>query len=274
MCILAPPRVSAGRRLVRVTARSPQTTRTDASRTEDARVGRPHFATKDTRHYTTLVSIFASLLLISNIAATQPVFFDIPLPGFAGGPASFPLFLDGGFLLFPLAYVLGDVLSEVYGFRATRRAVFTSFAIAAGAVVYFQFVIAMPKTPDWDASPFVGLLGGAVVQIFAASFLGFLTGQTLNSWVLVRIKRRTDERSLWARLMGSTLVGETADTIVFCLIAAPVIGLTEPMDVLNYIVVGVVWKCLVEAVMLPVTYRVVALVKRHEPAYAERPEHA
>ena len=88
--------------------------------------------------YPYAVGIFASLLLVSNIAATQPVEFRLW--------GDFGLILDGGFLLFPLAYVLGDVLSEVYGFRLARRAVYLSFAVTVGALAYFQLVIALPAT--------------------------------------------------------------------------------------------------------------------------------
>lgn len=224
------------------------------------------FATSNTRHYATIVAVFASLLLISNIAATQPVLF--------GPVGDFPIITDGGFLLFPLAYVLGDVLSEVYGFRLTRRATFIGFGIALGAMLYFQIVIGLPKTEGWDDSAFVTLLGLSAPQILFGSLLGFLVGQTLNAWVVTAMKRRrTDERQLWARLLGSTVVGELADTTIFCLVAAPVLGLTEPSDILIYIVLGFVYKTAVEAALLPFTYRVIAWVKRHEPGYQPVSQH-
>ncbi|MDN5559139.1 MAG: VUT family protein, partial [Ruaniaceae bacterium] len=94
-----------------------------------------------------------------------------------------------------------------------------------------------------------------------------LAGQLLNAWSLVAIKRRTGERHLWARLLGSTVVGESVDTIVFCLIAAPVIGLTDAGSILNYVLVGLAWKTLIEAILLPVTYAAVRWVKRHEAAH-------
>ena len=213
--------------------------------------------------YPYAVGIFASLLLVSNIAATQPVEFRLW--------GDFGLILDGGFLLFPLAYVLGDVLSEVYGFRLARRAIYLSFAVTVGALAYFQLVIALPATQGWDGGPFESLLGLAAPQIVLGSLLGFLAGQLLNAWSLVAIKRRTGERHLWARLLGSTVVGESADTIIFCLIAAPVIGLTDAGSILNYVLVGLAWKTMVEAILLPVTYAVVRWVKRHEAAHGQKP---
>ncbi|KAB1658963.1 queuosine precursor transporter [Pseudoclavibacter sp. CFCC 11306] len=212
------------------------------------------------RFYAVIVAIFASLLLVSNIAATQGVVF---------GPVwGFPINTDGGFLLFPLAYVLGDVLSEVYGFKRTRTATIVSFCIAIGAMLYFQFVIALPKSEGTDTESFNALLGLSVPQILLGSVLGFLVGQTLNAWVVTWMKRRRrDERQLWARLLGSTVVGEFADTLIFCLIAAPVLGFTEPADFAIYVALGFVYKTAVEAALLPFTYRVIAWVKRHEPDY-------
>lgn len=224
---------------------------TDANSPGDA--GTPRL-----RLYPYAVGVFASLLLVSNIAATQPVQFRLW--------GDFGLILDGGFLLFPLAYVVGDVLSEVYGFRHARRAIYLSFVITVGALLYFQLVIALPKTEGWDASAFESLLGLAAPQIVLGSLLGFLAGQLLNAWSLVAIKRRTGDGHLWARLMGSTVLGESADTIIFCLIAAPVIGLTDAGSILNYVIVGLVWKTLVEAALLPATYAVVRWVKRKEVA--------
>jgi uncharacterized integral membrane protein (TIGR00697 family) len=92
-----------------------------------------------------------------------------------------------------------------------------------------------------------------------------LVGQLLNSYVLVKIKARTNEKSLWVRLIGSTLVGELADTVVFCTIAF--YGIITGGDFLNYVIVGYLYKTLVEIVMLPVTYRVIAHVKANEPTY-------
>ena len=101
--------------------------------------------------------------------------------------------------------------------------------------------------------------------------LGYLAGQFLNAYVLVAIKRRTAEHGLWVRLIGSTVVGELADTVVFCSIAFGPLwfgGDSIPLPALvNYILVGWIYKCLVEALCLPVTYRVIAAVKRHEPDY-------
>ena len=110
---------------------------------------------------------------------------------------------------------------------------------------------------------------GFVPRIVIASLLGYVAGQFLNAWVLVKLKARSSEGSLWARLLGSTVVGEAADTTIFCVVAFA--GVITGGTLLNYIVVGYVYKVLVEALFLPVTYRIIALVKRHEPSYAPAP---
>ena len=102
-----------------------------------------------------------------------------------------------------------------------------------------------------------------VPRIVTASLAGYLVGQFLNAWVLVKLKRWRDGRGMWARLLGSTVVGEAADTTIFCLIAFG--GEIDGGTMLNYIVVGYVFKVSVEAVLLPITYRVIALVRRREP---------
>ena len=107
---------------------------------------------------------------------------------------------------------------------------------------------------------------GFVPRIVVASLLGYAVGQLLNAWVLVRLKRRTKEGSLWARLLGSTLVGEAADTTIFCVVAFA--GIITGGTLLNYVIVGYVYKVAIEALFLPVTYQVIRMVKRREPTYA------
>ncbi len=105
-------------------------------------------------------------------------------------------------------------------------------------------------------------------RIVFASLCGYAVGQMLNAWTLTLIKRRTGEKSLWQRLIGSTIVGEFGDTLIFCLIAAPVIGITTVSDTVNYVVVGFIWKTLVEVIVMPITYTVIAWVKKRENYYA------
>jgi uncharacterized integral membrane protein (TIGR00697 family) len=211
-------------------------------------------ATIGSAYYPTLVAVFTGLVLISNVAATKGVAFG-------------PLLTDGGFLVFPLTYVIGDVLSEVYGFRAARRAVFTGFAMQALAVVVLWTTVRLPGAPDYANQDALATTVAAITGLAVAGLSGFLVGQLVNAWVVVRIKERTKERHLWARLLGSTVVGQFADTLVFCAIAAPIIGFGNMGSFAVYAVIGWIYKTLVEAVLLPVTYRVIAAIKRREPTY-------
>ena len=197
------------------------------------------------------VAATAVILVLSNIGATKGVQIG-------------PIITDGGFFLFPLAYVVGDVVSEIWGFRAARRSTLMAFAAGAFASLCFWIIIALPAAPFYEGQEAFAQTLGPVPLIVLASLLGFLVGQLLNAYVLVKVKQRTRERHLWARLMASTLVGELVDTIIFCAIAAPVIGIETLGQFLNYVLVGYVWKCLIEVVMLPVTYAVVARVKKIE----------
>lgn len=233
---------------------------------------RARFASVGRGNYDLVVAFFCGLLLISNVGATKLIQFG---PSWTvGGYPVLPIITDGGAFLFPLTYILGDVLAEVYGLARARRAIVVGFILAALMSVTFLAVTAAPPADGWPNQEAWAAVLGFVPRIVVASLLGYLAGQFLNAHVLVAIKRRTAERGLWVRLIGSTVVGELADTVVFCSIAfgapgaflgGPSIGLPE---LLNYIVVGWVYKTLVEVVCLPLTYRVIAWVKRHEPGYA------
>ena len=193
------------------------------------------------------------LLLISNIGAVKLIEFG-------------PIITDGGVFLFPLVYIVGDVLSEVYGFKAARKAIYTGFAMAVLASFTFYLVQISPPARDWgNQSAFESVLG-FVPQIVLASISGFLVGQLLNSWVLVKIKERTKEKKLWLRLIGSTAVGELADTLVFCTIAF--YGVITGWNFVNYVVVGYLYKTFVEVLLLPITYNVIKMVKKKEASYS------
>ena len=129
----------------------------------------------------------------------------------------------------------------------------------------FYLVQVSPAASDWgNQSAFESVLG-FVPQIVLASISGFLVGQLLNSWVLVKIKERTKEKKLWLRLIGSTAVGELADTLVFCTIAFYVV--ITGWNFVNYVVVGYLYKTFVEVLLLPVTYNVIKIIKKKEASY-------
>ena len=158
-------------------------------------------------------------MLISNVSATKGIAFG-PIIG------DWSLITDGGFIVFPLTYVIGDVLSEVYGFKATRRAIYIAFAMEAIAAFTFWLTAYLPAADFYTNQAAFEAVVKPFTQLIIAGLAGFIVGQTLNAWVVVRIKARTKEKHLWARLIGSTIVGEFADTVVFCAIAAGAIGIS------------------------------------------------
>jgi uncharacterized integral membrane protein (TIGR00697 family) len=224
------------------------------------------FATAPSGTYAVLVAVFCGLLLISNIAATKTITVVDGLPDFLGGG----IFTDGGAILFPLTYIVGDVLAEVYGLRQAKRAIWVGFALAALASLTFLAVGAAPPGPGYEnQEAFLAVLG-FVPRIVLASLAGYLVGQFLNAYVVVKIKERTKERHLWARLIGSTVVGEFADTMLFCFIAF--VGIFPTWGgLISYAVAGYFYKVIVEVIMLPVTYAVIRAIKRREPGYAPAP---
>lgn len=219
-------------------------------------------------YYPLIVALFTTTLIISNICATKGVEFFTDRSVSLGPLQIFPLVTDGAFFLFPLAYILGDVLSEVYGFRATRRAIYYGFGALLLTVACFAIAIRLPAAGFYEHQEAFRTVIGTTPRLVLAGLAGYFVGQLLNSATLVLIKERTKEKHLWARLIGSTVVGEFADTLLFCSIAAGAIGITTWSGFVNYVVVGFIWKTLCEVLVMPITYQVIALLKKHEPDYA------
>lgn len=205
-----------------------------------------------------LLAVFCAVFLISNITAQKGVQLG-------------PLITDGAFFLFPLSYVIGDVIAEVYGFKTARRAVFTGFGIAVVAVLSFYIAIWLPAADFYDMDETFAAVLGLLPRIVVASLAGYVVGQLLNAWVLQKMKDRFGTGNLWARLIGSTVVGEFADTLLFCSIAAGVIGIDSAGAFVNYVAVGFVWKTVMEVILLPITYPTIAAVRRAEERYVSDP---
>ena len=234
-----------------------------------ATVGRAVFARISSPYFPILTAVFVGVMLISNIAATKAVVLFDWLQFDLGPLHVNGLVTDGAFFLFPLSYVIGDVISEVYGFRAMRRTVAAGFGVILLASLCFWLAIELPAADFYDGQSSFETVLGAVPQIVAAGLAGYVVGELLNSYVLVKMKERAGEDRLWARLITSTVVGEFFDPLVFCSIAATAIGVSTWSDFINYVVIGFVWKTLVEIVVMPVTYAVVGALKRAEPSYRE-----
>jgi len=210
-----------------------------------------------------IASFFVAVLVVSNIASSAKI-VDIGVSLF-----SIPLVFDGGTLLFPFAYVLGDVLTEVYGFRTARRVIWTGFAaLVLTALVFFVLGILPPET-FWEAetggqAAYNAILGGiSYGGIVLASLTAYLVGEFSNAAILSKLKVKMKGRLLWVRTIGSTLVGELLDTLIFVLIAsaAGVFGweIFWSLVITNYIL-----KCGIEALMTPFTYWVSRFLKKKE----------
>lgn len=204
---------------------------------------------KRLHYYDIILALFAAVLLISNLAATKLIAFG-------------PIITDGGAVLFPLIYIFGDVLTEVYGYKYARRAIWTGFGVMLLAVLAFTIVRFMPAAEIYtDQKAFEAVLG-FFPRIVFASLTAYLVGSFLNSFVLAKLKVRLGGRKLWLRLIGSTFVGELADTTIFALIAFG--GILSTPDMVIFILVGWLFKTGVEVVLLPLTYRVVHFLKQQE----------
>jgi uncharacterized integral membrane protein (TIGR00697 family) len=222
-----------------------------------SRPGTPCF-----KYLETVTAFFVAILIVSNVASSAKI-VDMGF-SFFGIPAAF----DGGTLLFPMSYVFGDVLTEVYGFRASRRVIWTGFAaLALSSLVFFTLRL-LPAEASWEkyagSAAYDAILGGiSTGGIALASLLGYWVGEFSNSVVLSRVKVLMKGRLLWVRTIGSTLVGEFFDSLIFVLVAslAGVFGweLFWSLVLTNYLL-----KCCVEALMTPVTYGAVHLLKKGE----------
>lgn len=222
-----------------------------------ARPSKAVFAAAGSPYFSTVLALMGAVVILSNIGAAKGVTLG-------------PIITDGGFFLFPLAYILGDVISEVYGFKAARRSILVTFGLAVFASLSFWIMIALPAADFYDGQAALERTLGPVWQIVLASILGFLVGQMANAWVLVRLKQRFGERGLIGRLIGSSGVGEFLDTLIFCSIAASVIGITSGSQFLNYLLVGFIYKTGVEIIFVPITALVIRWFKRKEPGYIQQ----
>jgi len=218
------------------------------------------------KYFDIIMAFFVAILVLSNIASSAKI-VDLGFSLFG-----IQLAFDGGTLLFPLAYVLADILTEVYGFKASRRVIWTGFAALAFAALVFFVLQALPAESSWDAqdgavtgSAAYGIILGGMSSggIVLASLAGYLVGEFFNSVLLSRIKVIMQGRLLWFRAITSSLVGELLDSVVFVSIAcfAGVFGweLFFSLALTNYIL-----KCLIEALVLPVTYAVTRQLKQRE----------
>lgn len=204
---------------------------------------------KSYRYLDLITALFVAVLLISNVASAKIL---------ALGPFSF----DGGTIIFPLSYIFGDILTEVYGYRRSRRVIWTGFACAVLMAMVFAIVGALPPADGWENQAAFDAILGVTPRIVLGSLLAYWAGEFSNSVILARLKVITSGRWLWTRTIGSTLVGEGIDTLIFATVAF--LGVL-PNDLLAALIVSnYVFKVGVEALATPATYAAVTALKRAE----------
>ena len=209
------------------------------------------------RYYDLIMAAFVAILLLSNIiGAAKPSY--VTLPG--GAEWSF----GAGVLFFPISYIIGDVLTEVYGYARARRVIWTGFAALAFMAVMAWIVVALPPAEDWPGQEAYEFVFGNSWRIVLASMVAFWAGEFANSFVLAKMKVWTAGKALWARTIGSTVVGQGLDSLIFYPLAFW--GLAGwPVELLWQVVLSQ-WaiKTAWEALLTPVTYAVVGALKRRE----------
>lgn len=212
-------------------------------------------AGRQLRYYDLAMAAFAVILICSNlIGAAKPAQLDVPVWG--------TVTFGAGILFFPLSYVLGDVLTEVYGFARARRVVWVGFAASIFAATMSFVVVELPPDPTWKGQAALTEVFGQVPRIFIASIIAFWAGEMANAFVLARMKLLTQGKMLWTRTIGSTVVGQGVDSLIFYPLAFG--GIWETSLVIQVLVTNYVLKVLWEALLTPVTYRVVAWFKAAE----------
>jgi len=204
------------------------------------------------RNYKYLGSIsvfFVSVLLISNIASAKIV----DLKWFV---------FDGGTLLFPLSYIFGDVLTEVYGYKRTRRVIWLGFFMALMMSIVFMIVGKLPSAPSWNNQNAYDLILGLTPRIVLASLIAYSFGEFSNSFILAKMKIWTKGKMLWARTIGSTVVGELVDSFIFIMIAF--YGIFPNPLLATLIISNYLFKTGIEVLFTPVTYKVINFLKKKE----------
>lgn len=217
---------------------------------------------KQYKFFDLIMALFVTVLILSNIASSAKI-VDLGFNLF-----HVPMAFDAGTILFPISYIFGDILTEVYGYKRSRRVIWTGFACLALSAVIFGIVRALPGEATWQGyagdEAYNAILGGmSTGGIVLASLAAYWAGEFTNSFTLAKMKILTNGRWLWTRTIGSTLAGELVDTVAFVAVAS-VFGVFPWSLFLTLTVTNYLFKCGVEALMTPVTYAVVGFLKKAE----------
>jgi uncharacterized integral membrane protein (TIGR00697 family) len=202
------------------------------------------------RYYDLIMASFVCVLLCANLIGVSKA---VTIGGFTFG---------AGNLFFPLSYLFGDILTEVYGYARSRKVVWAGFAALAFASFMSAVVVNLPPAAAWHGQEHLEAVFGSTWRIALASLIGYFCGEFANSVTLAKLKVLTEGRFLWVRTIGSTIVGEAADTLIFYPLAF--FGSWDTSLLLTVMAGNYVIKVLWEVLATPVTYRVVAFLKRAE----------
>jgi uncharacterized integral membrane protein (TIGR00697 family) len=217
---------------------------------------------KQQRYFDIIMAVFVTVLIVSNVASSAKI-VDLHF-----NVLGIPMAFDAGTILFPISYIFGDILTEVYGYRRSRRAIWTGF-ICLGLASFVLFLVSiLPGEATWQQyagqAAYAAILGGmSTGGIVLGSLAGYWSGEFTNSFVLAKMKVRTEGRWLWLRTIGSTILGQLVDTIVFVTVAS-IFGVFPWSLFLTLTLTNYLFKVAVEALMTPLTYAAVNGLKKAE----------
>jgi queuosine precursor transporter len=220
-------------------------------------------AARSYKYLDALTTAFVVILLVSNLIAQKICLIG---PFAVGKWLIGPFAVSGAVLLFPITYIFGDVFTEVYGYAASRRAIWLGFFGTALLYLIGAVVIALPSAPGWQNQQAFATVFGFIPRILAASLIAFWAGEFANSYTMARLKLVTNGRKLWTRTIGSTVVGQAVDTIL--VITLTFGGIYPVRILLNIIATGYALKVGYEVIATPLTYLVINWLKRAEHADA------
>jgi len=217
---------------------------------------------REYKYFDRIMALFVMVLVVSNIASSAKI-IDLGFSVFG-----IPMAFDAGTLLFPISYIFGDILTEVYGYKRSRRVIWTGFAALALSAFVFWIIQQLPGEATWQGyagdAAYITILGGmSSGGIVLASLSAFWLGEFSNSFVLAKMKLLTAGRWLWTRTIGSTLVGELVDSAVFIAIASA-FGIFPWSLFVTLTLTNYLFKTTTEAVLTPLTYIIVNALKRVE----------
>ena len=211
------------------------------------------------RYYDLAVHAFVVVLLVSNLVAQKICAIG---PFTIGGVTVGPFLLSGAQILFPITYIFGDIFVEVYGYGASRRAIWIGFFSAALLAVMALITTSLPAAPEWKNQDAFEKVFGFVPRVLVASLVAYWCGEFANAFVMSKMKLLTKGKHLWTRTIGSTVVGQFVDTIVVIFVIF--VGVYDLGTMLNLIFTGYFAKVIYEATATPLTYLVVNTLKRAE----------